>query len=371
MIGVFSRFCAPAALALVAVSAQAATFEELSARAAAARDANNIPGAIQAYRQALKLNPQWAEGWWFAGTLAYDSDQFADGRDAFTHFVVLDAKAAPGWSLLGLCEFETGDYAGALGHIERGLSLGEETPGAMEPRMEEVLRFHEAMLLTRAGLFDQALSRYMWFARKQIRNPQLLTAVGVAALRRAALVKDVSGGEREAASAAGEAAYAWMARDFKAADSSFQTLVARYGAVPDVHYLYGSYLVSSRPDIAMAELRRELEINPASADARAMIALLYVRHEDDASAFPFAEKAAHDGPSTPLAQYIYGLLLGKRGDAANAIEPLKTAVKLDPANVEYHMALATAYSRAGRAADARKERVETLALAQKDSPNAH
>lgn len=359
-------FVALCAIALRATPARAATFEELAARAAAARDSNDIPHAVESYRQALHLNPGWAEGWWFLGTLTYDSDQYAEGEDAFTHFVKLDSKAAPGWSLLGLCEFETGGYASSLEHIRRGLALS----AGGETGLEEVLRFHEALLLTRAGLFDQALEKYAWFVHKGVKNPQLLVAIGLAALRQPLLPKGLAAGQQDAASAAGLTAYAWMGGDFKDAEQGFNALLSRFPSVPDVHYFYASYLLPTQPAEAMAELRRELAINPGSADARAMIALAFVRHEDLNSALPYATKAAGDGPGIPMAQYIYGLVLARTGDVKQALDHLESAVKLDPANVEYHMALATAYSRLGRAADARKERVETLALAKEASPHA-
>src|SRR5581483_161627 len=101
----------------VAAGAYAATFEELAAKAASARDANNLSQAIELYRQAVELKPDWAEGWWFLGTLAYDSDQYEIGRQAFSEFVKYQASVPGGWAFLGLCEFETGDYKHSLEHI--------------------------------------------------------------------------------------------------------------------------------------------------------------------------------------------------------------------------------------------------------------
>lgn len=358
-------------IALLAMAAglggsPAETFEEVAARAARARSSNDIPGAMEAYREAVRLKPAWAEGWWFLGTLAYDSDRYADGKEAFSHFVKIDAKAAPGWSLLGLCEFETGDYAVSLEHIQRGL----EPSAAGQSGMEEVLRFHEAMLLTRAGRFDTALQKYGWFARRGVTNPQLLTAAGLAALRIPALPAKIPDAQREAASVAGLTVYAWMRKEFPDAEKGFRTLLSRFSSTANVHYLYASYLLPSRPAEAMLELQRELAVNPGSADARAMIALAFVRHEDLRSALPYAKRAAEEGSSVPLAQYIYGLVLAKTGNPKEAAPRLESAVKLDPANVEYHMALATVYSKIGLDADARRERLETLSLAQEDSLHA-
>lgn len=349
-------------MAVISVSeARAATFEELAAQATAARQANNLSNAMDLYRQALELKPGWAEGWWFLGTLSYDNDLYQSGRQAFAEFVKLEDKAAQGWSFLGLCEFETGEYAGALEHIRRGLGIG----AGREPATEQVLRFHEALLLTRLGLFDQALPRFMPFVRRGIRNPVLIAGVGLTALRRPLLPKEVPAGQQELIAAAGETAYLWMAGDTTRTTPAFQTLVASFPAAQGVHYLYATYLLSFRPaEEAVVELKRELEVNPHNADARATIALLMVRAGTPAAALPLARQAAQDGPSSPMAQYTYGLILAGTGDLREAIERLETAERLDPANVEYHMGLAGAYSKAGRNQDALRERRTSITLAR-------
>ncbi len=72
---------------LTAFGASATTFEELSAQATAAREANQTSKAIMLYQQALRMKPAWKEGWWFLGTLSYDSDQYKTGAQAFAEFV--------------------------------------------------------------------------------------------------------------------------------------------------------------------------------------------------------------------------------------------------------------------------------------------
>src|ERR1700735_4682826 len=95
-----------------------------------------------------------------------------------------------------------------------------------------------------------------------------------------------------------------------------------------------------------------------------MIALLMVRAGTSTTALPFAKQAAEDGPDSPMAQYTYGLILTSNGDLPHAIERLETAERLDPANIEYHMGLAGAYSKAGRHQDARRERSMSIAMAK-------
>src|SRR5438270_3398811 len=123
-----------------------ARFADMAARATAAREASRLPEAIALYKEAVNLDPKWEEGWWFLGSLLYDTDQYAAARESLARVVDLDPKAYPAWGLLGLCEFETVDYRASLGHIQRALEAGSGTQG----QMEGVLRYHEAVLLTRA-----------------------------------------------------------------------------------------------------------------------------------------------------------------------------------------------------------------------------
>lgn len=340
---------------------RADAFDDLALQASAARAANDVPKAIGLYRQALEIKPEWTEGWWFLGTLSYDSDQYKWGVEAFSRFVKLDEKVAMGWGFLGLCEFETGDREPSLEHIRRALSIGT----GIEPAIDQVLRFHEVLLLTKLGLFDQATPRFIAFVRRGIKNQMLLTAIGLTALRQPLLPNEVPAEAQPLVAAAGQAAYLWMAGENTKTDAAFKELLNAYPRMPGVHYLYGSYLLSYRPvEEAVAEFKHELEVNPHSADARATVALLMVRAGALSTALPIARQAAADGPTCPMAQYAYGLILADSGALKEAIERLETAERLDPANIEYHMGLAGVYSKAGRNEDARRERTTSIALAK-------
>src|SRR5579871_1319620 len=87
----------------------AADFAELARQAGAAREADRVQQAIDLYQQALQVKPDWPEGWFYLGTLFYDSDRYADAQPAFAHYVQLEDRPA-GWAFLGLCEFETGAF---------------------------------------------------------------------------------------------------------------------------------------------------------------------------------------------------------------------------------------------------------------------
>jgi tetratricopeptide (TPR) repeat protein len=343
---------------IAAVGGKAATFDQLAAEAAAARRGNHIPEAIELYRQAVQLRASWAEGWWFLGTLSYATYRYAGGEAAFDEFVKLDDKRALAWSLLGLCEFETGKYDQALDHLRQGLA-GKD----LAPEVEAGARFHYGLLLSRAGLFDPGRRELERYARGGAHEPMLMAGLGLNALHDPRLPKEVPAERLDAVMKAGSATRFWILGETDKAEAGFQELRREYPTASGVHYLYGTYLSYTRPEEAMTELRRELELNPASADAGAMLALLLVRANDLSGALPYAKKAAAERPSDALAEYAYGEVLMRTGDLRPAIARLEAAERLDPGALEYHMALASAYSRAGRHADARQERRVSMDMA--------
>ena len=87
----------------------AITWTQLTSQATEAREANRTLEAIQLYSQAIKLRPNWEEGWWFLGTLHYEQDRYRECRDAFRRFTALNKKSGPAFVMLGLCEFYVGE----------------------------------------------------------------------------------------------------------------------------------------------------------------------------------------------------------------------------------------------------------------------
>lgn len=335
---------------LVAASGKAATFEELAAQAATARRGNNTTEAVELYRQAVRLRANWAEGWWFLGTLSYASYHYAECDAAFDEFVKLDPQRALAWSLLGLCEFETGKYDAAVEHFPRGLA------GELDPQVEAAVRFHYGLLLTRSGRFDQAKEELDRYALAGGKEPLLIVGLGLNGMHEAWLPNEIPATLQDAVLKAGNAVRSWILDDTEQAESGLRKLVKEYPRLAGVHYLYGSYVSTRHPEEAMAEFRLELRLNPGNADAAAMLALLLLNARDASGALPYAKMAAAAGPLDALAEYSYGAALAATGEVLPAIKLLESAEQMDPGKLEYHMALAGAYSRAGRYEDARRER---------------
>ena len=335
------------------------TFDDLAHRAGAARDANDLPQAIDLFQQALRANPKWSEGWWFLGTAAYDADKYDVARDALARCVALKPDVAPAWGLLGLSEFQLGDYRHALGHIQQSL-----LDTRLDAQMARVLRFHEGMLLAHAGDFDRAMTSYALFAHDDHPPAALLAAIGIAALREPLLPGQVPPDRRELFHAAGETVWTAMSQDEAHGAAAFERLLNRFPASPEVHVLVDGYLLVAPLHAAGDEFRNELQADPANAAAAAMLACLLLNHDDTARALPWATKAVHLTPKLSVAQYALGRALSVAGNLSEAIRHLELAMQLDPTNIENGIALASAYSKAGRTAEAQAERKRTMELAR-------
>lgn len=352
---------------LCTAQANPPAFSDVVSKAMAARDTNDVPGAIKLYQQALELNSQWSDGWWFLGSLQYGAGEYSGARDALSHYLELTPNAAPALAMRGLCEFEIGDYEPSLKDIQRALALG----AANQPRNEKIVRYHEALLLTRTGRFENALQSYAFFIAREDSNSELLVAIGLAGLRVPLLPRELKADQQELYISAGKAAFDFMKGNTDSAGLDFQRLFERVPPVPNAHYLYGYLLYATDPDRAVVEFKKELEVNSSNAVAEVMLAWIPLMQNDGAQALPYARKAVADDPSLPSAQLVLGRALTETDDAKNGIEHLEKAMQWQPDNLEVHLALAKGYSKAGRKEDARRERLLCLEMTKNESSATH
>jgi tetratricopeptide (TPR) repeat protein len=333
-------------------------FDDVFLQATAARARDDVARAIELYSQAVRIKPERPDGWWFLGSLQYEAEAYAASRDALTHFLGLVPDGGPAWALRGLCEFETGEYPQSLADIQQGLSLG----AGKQPQDEQVLRYHEALLLTRTGDFEGAMQRYASLAHGKVPNPEFLVAIGLAGLRTPLLPRELSPEKRDLFQSSGNAAYRFLSGEEAAAKPEFQKLFQRFPATANVHYLYGSLLYPGHPDHAIGEFNRELEIDPSNASAQLMVAWDSLMRNDFPTALAYAEKAESGMSASPAAQLVLGRALVETGDLKDGLGMLEKELQVEPDNLEVHYALARAYSKSGRKDEARRERLLCLQM---------
>jgi Tfp pilus assembly protein PilF len=186
--------------------------------------------------------------------------------------------------------------------------------------------------------------------------------MGIATLRIPMLPEELPGVRREQVMLAGRAAYFQSARLPTAAQKAYEELVNRYPELPNVHYAYGVFLVGEHPDDAIAQFKTELEVSPRHPWAKLQIAFEYLRRSDWEAARPWAEQAVAEAPDLFIAHRALGQVLLETGDLEGAIRELEAGVKQAPDSAAMRFALARAYRRAGRVADAEREQAEFTRL---------
>src|SRR5437667_11059373 len=114
----------PAYAQSIGQSGRSSPFENLTRQAEAARDAKRLDDALTLYKRALKLKPGWEDGWWNAGSIAYDLDKYMECASEFRRLAALKPDLAPAWTLEGLCEYHLRDYDAALRSLTQVQRMG-------------------------------------------------------------------------------------------------------------------------------------------------------------------------------------------------------------------------------------------------------
>lgn len=319
---------------------------------------NRLDDALAEYYKALKIRPDWAEGWWHLGLISYETQKYQPARDALRRVVTLSPNDGRSWGIMGLSEFQLKEYDPALDHLQHARQLGIQTGDELAP----VFRYHAAILLTRLGLFEMAQTVLNEFAVEGSDSPNVIEAFGIATLRLPMLPSDLPGERRDAVMLAGRAQYFSASRMLPAATGAFEQLVTRYPDLPNAHYAFGSFLLGEESDRGVQELQKELTVTPNHSVAMLALAFEYIKRSDYAAAKTWADKAVAADPMSFAARKALGQVLLEMGDTDGAIKQLEAGVQMAPSSPVMHFQLAKAYQKAGRSSEAEHERAEFTRL---------
>ncbi len=339
-------------------SAPSSSFEQLTQRAAEARQSEKLDDAIKLYQQAVKQKPNWLEGWWSLGTIFYQLDRYGEGREAFKRLVTLEPKGGVGWAFLGLCEYQLKDYANALPHLLRGRELGLGKDG----EIAAVAFYHTGILLNPAEQFELAFAVLSQAAKAQRESRAMFEALGLTMLRMAYLPAETPPAKREVVLKAGRAGFYMAAEQRPQAAQEFSELLAAFPTEPNVNYAHGIFLMRDAPDEALQAFKKELQLSPQHVYARLQMAFEFLKRNEPANGLTYAEEAAKMAPQLFAAHNALGRILLETGQTERAIKELEIGAKQAPDSPEMHFAWARAYSKAGRKADADRARAEFMRL---------
>jgi tetratricopeptide (TPR) repeat protein len=126
--------------------------------------------------------------------------------------------------------------------------------------------------------------------------------------------------------------------------------------VPEVHIaLADFYLSNSEFEDALAECRRELEMNAYSSAAKVRIGRIYLQQHDYDKAIQYLEEALKGDPDDANARADLAQGLEVLGNTGRAIAEYQRALKLDPSLNRIHYVLGRLYRKTGKAELADRE----------------
>jgi eukaryotic-like serine/threonine-protein kinase len=269
------------------------------------RDTKDLPAAIAAYTEAIRLDPYYALA--FAGRsialsiAASEAETAAAARDGFgkaqadaREALALAPDLAQAHLALGLVSVGTLDFTQAREAYERALALA---PG-------------NADILRRSGYFAARMGQF---------------DAGVAAARRAVVLDPLA---RQTHSALGRALYA--ARRYQEAVAAFAEVIS---LAPDVEETYAARGLAYYGLGDLERARASCETKPDQWDSQQCLAVIYGklgRHADAEA--ELAKLKAEQGDALA---YQYATIYAQSDDRPKALEWLEMALRLrDPGLIE-------------------------------------
>jgi tetratricopeptide (TPR) repeat protein len=323
-----------------------ATFERLSALAASSREVGRVDDAIRFYQSALKLQPDWAEGWWYVGTMNYDADYYAEAIPALQSLVALSPQMGPALAFLGLSEFEIKDYKDSLVHLQQAQKQGY----GEDAELAKVATYHLALLFNWSGEFEKTVALLGPGIGRSRPADEIKAALGMALLRIPLLANEVDPGKDALIHAAGEAATLLDGGNSAAAADALRQLLVEYPKTPYLYCAYAAALADTgKYEEALRELAAETKVSPRSVLPYVRMASLNLQLHRAREALPSARRAVLLAPRSAAAHEVLARTLKNLKEIQEATKELAVAKKLESNAVEVDLAQRQLYvrSRAG------------------------
>lgn len=300
-----------------------------------------------------------ATGEWNLAMQYYSTRRFQDAISSLKPWVIQHPDDGTAWAILGLSEFEMKDYNNALVHLQRGQSLGFHG----NPEAVQLANYHLAILLNRAGEFEQASRALAAVDRSATMASQIQVALGMSLLRVPKLPDQIPASEISLLQRAGQISELTQNSKYDAAFQQYQTLLRQYPDQPFLHYAYGIELSAlSRYNEATAEMRRTMQLAPTSELPDVQLASIALRQDRPQDALKPAQHAVQLAPNSAEAHYELGRTYLALAQQQAAIHELQIASSLMPNSPEIHFSLAQAYAKADEPQKSKQERETFMRL---------
>jgi tetratricopeptide (TPR) repeat protein len=347
-------------------SAQQGQPERLLSHAIDAQQRGDLPTAIRAYEELLKLNPDMVEVRVNLGAALADSGRFDDAIAQYRLALPDVPDKSPIRLNMGLAYYKKGDLESASREFEELHKVRPE-----DAQVAILLGDSEVRL----GRGEEAVTMLRSMETANAANPDFEYVLGTALLQ--------AGRRREGAQKLSKLAEQTHSADaYLLAGSTFldlndfeharTDLEAALRLKPDLPHIYTltGMARDQTGDQTAAEpaLREALRQDPNDFNANLYLgSILYKRRSMD-EAKQYLDRALQLNPSSSMARYEVSMWNSTSGHYEEAVKSLEDVVRTDPNWLEPHVELANVYYRLHRPQEGAKEReIVTRLTAQQQS----
>ena len=121
---------------------------------------------------------------------------------------------------------------------------------------------------------------------------------------------------------------------FARAYAGYALLTAALWRLSSSRYAMGGAVARQQ---AIVAARKALALDPTLADAHSVLALMHMVDKDFAEAKKLARRAVDLDPNSADARTAFAIVFGYAGHPESALEAMKTAMRLDPKPLPYHL----------------------------------
>ncbi len=312
--------------------------------------------AARDYEELSKLAPAVAEYHLNLGIARYSAGHATDAVQPLRQALKLKPGLSQAHSYLGMSLGESGQCKEALSYLKQDASRVTDSHLRREIGLSGVRCAVALNQLDDAVDFIRTLNRYYpndpeVLYRTVHLYSDLSSRASEQLLYRAPTSYQVRMLNAEALEAQGK---------WEDAAGEYRKILEQNPNLPGIHYRLGR-LILSEPDKASSredarkEFETELKIDPTNAAAEFILGELDFQSSKVEESIAHFSRAVQFDASFTDALLELGRALTAADRATEAIAPLETAVRLQPANPISHFRLSTAYVRIGRKEDAQRE----------------
>lgn len=324
--------------------------QQLYAEAKAAQQQGDDNGAIEKYRQMIRLAPHLAPAYNNLGMLYFNRRQYAEAIPVLAHGLQINPEMSTATALLGLSYFEMGENQKAEPILERAMRANP-ADGNVQMSLAHVL--------LNLGKNQEAIRELNEYLARNPKNQEGWYLLGKTYLQMSedalGKVNKIDPNSYVAHEVAGEIDESM--RNYDGAMVEFKKAVDLAPQQPGTHLRLGNvYWVMGKWQSAQDEFRSELAIAPTDCIARWKLAnSILEANGSSEEALTNLNQTIARCPKVMQARVDRARALVKLNRGSEALPDLLLAVKDSPDEPSIHFLLASVYRAQGRAVDAKRE----------------